>query len=50
MNYALKTGAGVPPTTSLFSIHYSLRESFFHANRPLTADLNKKGFASQSLI
>ena len=29
------TGAGVPAhLTSLFTILYSLRESFFHANRP----------------
>ena len=36
MNYALKSGAGVPAHhSSLFTILYSLRESFFHANRPL---------------
>ena len=29
--------AGVPPTYSLFTLLYSLRESFFHANRALCA-------------
>ena len=34
-NRAKRNGSGYPAHhSSLFSIHYSLRESFFHANRP----------------